>query len=788
MIDKSVMFIYCLSFNNLTNKKEARMRKNIPSVLVIFVLLASIFSAISVFAQDANATRKDAYDAIAKAKENMAIMEKEGFGVVKVNDLIIEASSLYEAQVALEEKMGSADFSNIVKKANEAETIKTEAYEINDELDALESQLNEASKEQDMKEAINIFNRAKKEFADERYDKAKEAINDCYDKIIELQATFTKVKAVYEASTASIVGFFSTNYVTLTIIAAFLIVGYFLFGKKIRRYFINKSIRKLELEKETLNELVRKSQDEYFTKKSLAESTYRIRITKFAELIRDINRRLPLLKVKLEKLEERKERRVKKEDVERIVSREVEGIKEEPEKRKRERKEGIMFRIAHSLGMAKTAEEKKEAERRKKVIEEKKKEVKKQIKPAKEAKAEEKKPAKKKSWHKFWVSIGFARTAEQKAAAEKRKKEKELAKKRKEDDKKRKVEDEKRKKLEEKAREESKKRAIELVKKRAEEEKRRKIDEEKRRIGLEKKKTELEKAKPAKEEKKKKSHSNFWVSLGLKRTPEQKAADEKRKREKEIARKRAEEDKRRKQEEERKAKESKKKAEEEKKKKEQEAKAEKEKKEEIVVKKKPHANFWVSIGFARTAEQKARINADKARKKREEETRKKSMEDDKKRKIEAEKRKRLDEIKRKELEKQKAESERKRKIEDAKRQEIQRKQAIENAKKRKIEDEKKRKFEEIKRKELEKAKAKEAKERVIMFARKRKEEQKALAKEKRKKAWLNFWHSLGLKRTAEEKARIKAEKERIKKEKELQKKIREQIKLAKKAKKQELTQ
>ncbi len=797
------------------------MRKNIISTLAIFILFLSIFSLVSVFALNENATRKDAYDSIAKAKEDMAIMEKEGFGVVQVNDLIIEASSSYEAQVALEEKTGSADYSNVVKKANEVGTIKTTAYEINDELKAIEAQLNELSKEQDMKEAVDIFNRAKKEFADERYDQAKEMINDCYDKIIELQATFTKVRAIYEASTASIAGFFVTNYITLIIVCILLIGGYFLFGKKIRRYFINKSIKKLELEKETLNELIRRSQNEYFTKKTLAESTYRIRISKFAELIRDINRRLPLLKVKLEKLEERKDRKVGKQDVERIVSREVEGIEEHEKKKHKGKEEGIMFKFAHSLGMAKTAEEKKEAGRRKEVIVERKEEDKKLTKTTKteeehkkkieeekkevkfERKEEEKTRAKEKNkLHKFWVSIGFARTPEQKAAAEKLKREKENAKKKKEEEKrkaieiekrrkefeKKKAEDDKNKRLgEEKSREESKKRAIELAKKRAEEEKKKKIEEIK----------QTEERKIAN----KKSGKSFWVSLGLAKTAEQKAKikaeKERMRREEEAAKKRKINDEKRRLEEEKNKEENKraaielakKKAEDEKKRKIEEEKrkeiqkrqaielAKKREEERKIAKKKSGKSFWVSIGFARTPEQKAAA-----------EKLKREKENAKKRKIDDEKRRKIEEIKRKELERQKAESERKRKIEDEIRKKIQRKQAIELSKKRNIEEEKRKKFEEIRRKELEKAKSKETKEREKIFAKKRAEEEKARAKERRKKAWANFWHSLGLKKTAEEKARRKAEKERIKKEKELQKKIREQINLAKKAKKQELTQ
>jgi len=64
----------------------------------------------------------------------------------------------------------------------------------------------------------------------------------------------------------------------------------------------------LEIRKDSIRNLTAKTQQDYFEKQDLSEITYKTRITKYAELIRDINRQIPLLNEKLElKLKKKKD-------------------------------------------------------------------------------------------------------------------------------------------------------------------------------------------------------------------------------------------------------------------------------------------------------------------------------------------------------------------------------------------------------------------------------------------------------------------------------------------------
>lgn len=352
----------------------------------LFLLLASFTLA----QQEEKREKEIAYEAILAAKDHMSKMQAADFSVRKVNDTILEATTLYEAQVALEEKTGSADYSRVIKAANSVAEIRKEAFKVYDELNALETRLKELSKSQDMSEAIKIFNEAKKEFEDERYEQTSEAIERCYKKINELQATLTRLKAIYEASTKTIAGFFARNYKAITIAALILLITYFFLGGKIRCYFINRAIRKLEIEKQTLNSLIKKAQYEYFQKGTVSEATYRIRISKFSELVRDINRRIPLLKVKIERVEKGKEKRLgfikrhlyrlgllkTKEEKQKVLKlkQERERLKKEELKKEEGRKRGEKRRKEEEkLKKKEEKKRKKETERRGKLREKEKK-------------------------------------------------------------------------------------------------------------------------------------------------------------------------------------------------------------------------------------------------------------------------------------------------------------------------------------------------------------------------------------------------------------------------------
>jgi hypothetical protein len=99
--------------------------------------------------------------------------------------------------------------------------------------------------------------------------------------------------------TINIKGFFLDNWIVIIIILGMLIALFFIYKNTIRQLLIKGKIKKLEKRKNIVKELVIKTQKDYFDKGSISEGNYNIRIKKLTELIRDIDKQIPLLKEKL---------------------------------------------------------------------------------------------------------------------------------------------------------------------------------------------------------------------------------------------------------------------------------------------------------------------------------------------------------------------------------------------------------------------------------------------------------------------------------------------------------
>lgn len=260
--------------------------KNFVFIVIMFFLLIIILAPVK--AQNYNETVR----ALNQSRIDLQEMIDAGFNVLKVNDTLSEAEQLFAAQFALMKEGGTADFSLILERTAEITELRKQAEEMNDELNALEARVKEIGFES---EAFAIFNKAKEEFADERYDKVANLVEEAYVKISEEQALQTRFRAIYTAGTKTIFDFFKKRWKEIIFTATLIILVYFLARKRIALFLINRKINNLNFEKEVLGKLIKKAQYEYFHLQKIPEELYHIRIEKFGELIRDIDRQIPLL-------------------------------------------------------------------------------------------------------------------------------------------------------------------------------------------------------------------------------------------------------------------------------------------------------------------------------------------------------------------------------------------------------------------------------------------------------------------------------------------------------------
>jgi Arc/MetJ family transcription regulator len=126
-------------------------------------------------------TQNDTFLALQNANNSIQEMQKMGFPTTRPSDILLEAQQIFLAQTALEEQKGNPDYTLVLERLQKIESIKRQAIETNDELKALEIQIEEL--DIDTKHVKEIYNQAVEEFNAERYERAKEKIELAYKKI-----------------------------------------------------------------------------------------------------------------------------------------------------------------------------------------------------------------------------------------------------------------------------------------------------------------------------------------------------------------------------------------------------------------------------------------------------------------------------------------------------------------------------------------------------------------------------------------------------------------------------
>lgn len=281
------------------------LRNNLLIISFIF-LVWIILNSFSVLAIE-NVTLKDAEDCLKTADLSMRDLVDGSFNIQRINDSIKTGTIILEAQKLLEEKGKKADYSLVLSYCDDVENVKKMAYEARDMLYSLEKTYEEFKVKAEkvglnISEINNLIADVRQEMKDERYEKAKEKIPGIEKKIIEVEAEATTMNIFYKAVTRGIRQFLAENYIKIIIIFAVLLVLYIIYHVKIKKAIILKKIKKLEVEKDVLKDLIKKTQRDYFQEGKISEGIYNIRTKRFAELIRDLDRQIPLLREELEKL------------------------------------------------------------------------------------------------------------------------------------------------------------------------------------------------------------------------------------------------------------------------------------------------------------------------------------------------------------------------------------------------------------------------------------------------------------------------------------------------------
>jgi len=228
-------------------------------------------------------------------------MGELGFEVTRVSDEFFVSTQVYENNISKEKENIFVDYSRFFEQIKTVKKTISLAYQVNDELIALNYEIENLRLSLDVSEVDVIFAEANQEFKDQRYELVPKLVDSAYTKINELQSIEAKTNAAYDAASKSIEFFIKENLESIITTIISIIILFLIFRRKLKRMLIKRRISLNEYEEEVLKTEIKNTQRRYFVEGDVAESEYNIKIKVYSDKVRELNRETALLIELLEK-------------------------------------------------------------------------------------------------------------------------------------------------------------------------------------------------------------------------------------------------------------------------------------------------------------------------------------------------------------------------------------------------------------------------------------------------------------------------------------------------------
>jgi len=268
-------------------------------VFLVFILVVSSF----VLAEENTTAYDKSLICLADSMTTMKTLVESGFNVQRVNDSLKQADSMFNAQSALKESGRNSNFSLVFEYCDEISQMGNNAFQARDELSVLKRFYEESlSKDMNTSSIDETLLEIEGEIQSERYEKVGLLIEQGYGEIINIKSENTALNLIYQSTTKTIKKVLLDNWKYILVASGAILFLFILFKNVLSQWWIKKKISGLNSRKETIKNLIMKTQRDYFENGNVSEMTYTIRIKKFGELIRDIDRQIPLLQEQLIKV------------------------------------------------------------------------------------------------------------------------------------------------------------------------------------------------------------------------------------------------------------------------------------------------------------------------------------------------------------------------------------------------------------------------------------------------------------------------------------------------------
>lgn len=239
---------------------------------------------------------------LAEANASVERLRAAGLPSLRAQDTYSLALQWFGGQAAIEVGGDVPDYAFISEKFDEISSIEKDSFATNDELFALSARLNTTEQGVNLTKAKALQSQARAEFADGRFAEAGSLITRAHDEISTAESDFTRSNTLVESTRKNMEAFLQENWQNMAIISAAIFIVLAVFQRQIRRFIIDARLKALASEKAVLEGMIKNVQRDYFGNGRMSELSYRIKTKKFNELIRNINRQVPLLKEELKRI------------------------------------------------------------------------------------------------------------------------------------------------------------------------------------------------------------------------------------------------------------------------------------------------------------------------------------------------------------------------------------------------------------------------------------------------------------------------------------------------------
>jgi len=267
---------------------------------LIIVILLLCFSF--VVAEENLTQQQIAQNCLYESRLIIDSLNNSNISTIRFEDIYSTANGTYEAQSIILAKNKKADFKTVLSYCEQITTLKETATEAIDSLIVFLAFYNETiDRQMDTSSIDKIIEQINGEIVGERYENVLPLIDEGYNQIGVVRSEQTALVLAYNATTKKIKDIIIENWLEILIAICVLLILYLFYRTKISLWIAERKLKLLNVRRDSLRRLLGETQKSYFQYGKISENDYRVRVKNFSDLVRDIDRQIPLVQADIAK-------------------------------------------------------------------------------------------------------------------------------------------------------------------------------------------------------------------------------------------------------------------------------------------------------------------------------------------------------------------------------------------------------------------------------------------------------------------------------------------------------